>query len=221
MKKEKIMFETDDKIVIRADLYKTQREEAPLILLFHQANLSRKEYKKIAPKLTELGFNCMAIDQRSGKNKTNKMAVSQGKAVEYKDAYVDLEAALNYAKENIKRSKIIIWGSSYSALLVFVLAEKYEKDIHGIVAFSPADYFQFNGKSVEEYGKAVKCPIFITSSKSECIDWKEIYDQVSVDNKVGFIPTKEGRHGSRVLLNSTMGHEEYWDALRKFLVTFV
>ena len=40
---------------------------APVLVLFHQAGWSRGEYREIAPKLNELGYICLAIDQRSGK----------------------------------------------------------------------------------------------------------------------------------------------------------
>lgn len=61
-----VTFETEDGLVVTADVYVSQPESAPFILLFHQAGFSRGEYRPIAPKLNELGFNCMAVDQRSG-----------------------------------------------------------------------------------------------------------------------------------------------------------
>jgi pimeloyl-ACP methyl ester carboxylesterase len=221
LKNQTITFKSKDKIEITADLYMTENINAPFILLFHQAESGREEYITIAPKLNELGFNCMAIDQRSGYNKTNTNALAKDKSVNYEDAYVDLEAALSFVKKKIKPSKIIVWGSSYSSLLVFPLGDNYAKDIDGILAFSPQDYFPFNGKSVYEYAKNVKCPIFITSSKSESGSWKEIFEKVSSEKKVGFIPTHDGRHGSSALFDSATGYEEeYWDAVKKFLTNF-
>jgi hypothetical protein len=38
----------------------------PYILLSHQAGSNRAEYAPIAPRLVKPGFNCLAIDQRSG-----------------------------------------------------------------------------------------------------------------------------------------------------------
>ncbi|MCK5453881.1 MAG: hypothetical protein KAJ16_05940, partial [Calditrichia bacterium] len=64
---ETITFPSQDGLPITADLYIVHGKEAPFILLFHQAGFSRGEYLNIAPVLNELGFNAMAIDQRSGK----------------------------------------------------------------------------------------------------------------------------------------------------------
>ena len=64
---EKIYFSSKDGVRITADYYKVHADTVPLILLFHQAGWSRGEYIEIAPRLTQMGFNCMAIDLRSGK----------------------------------------------------------------------------------------------------------------------------------------------------------
>jgi len=62
-----ITFPSHEGVTITADLYITNEDKnIPFIVLFHQAGFSRGEYREIAPKLNKLGFNCMAIDQRSG-----------------------------------------------------------------------------------------------------------------------------------------------------------
>jgi hypothetical protein len=65
-KPDKITFTSSDNVIITADLYIIYEKSAPFIILFHQARSSRGEYIEIAPRLNELGFNCMAVDQRSG-----------------------------------------------------------------------------------------------------------------------------------------------------------
>lgn len=226
LKNQTITFESKDEIEITADLYMTENKEAPFILLFHQAESSRGEYLTIAPKLNELGFNCMAIDQRAGSsskgvdNKTFSNALLQNKSITYEDSYIDLEAALNFVKKKIKPTKIIVWGSSYSALLVFPLAEKNTKDIDGILAFSPADYFYIDNKSIFEYSKNLNCPIFITSAQNENYAWQPIFDNLTTEKKVGFVPNLVGSHGSGALWSSTPGNEEYWEAVQNFLSNF-
>ena len=60
----------------------------------------------VSGKQGKLGFNCMAIDQRSGQgvnkvtNETAKLAAKEKKATNYDDAEQDMVAALQYAKEN-------------------------------------------------------------------------------------------------------------------------
>ena len=64
-----VEFPAADELMITGDLYLAHEDKStPFIVLCHQANWSRGEYREIAPKLNELGFNCLAIDQRSGKS---------------------------------------------------------------------------------------------------------------------------------------------------------
>ena len=105
---ETIQFNSGDGIRVTADLYMTESADAPFIILFHQAGYSRGEYREIAPRLNALGYNCMAVDQRSGKevagiqNLTHKMAVENNLPTEYLDALTDIEAAYVYVKHGIK-----------------------------------------------------------------------------------------------------------------------
>ena len=216
-------FKSEDGLIITADVYPIKNPEAPWIILFHQAGYSRGEYRPIAPRLNEMGFNCMAVDQRSGKevndveNETAKKAKEKKLAMEYPDAFPDLEASLKYVKNAFNSKKTIVWGSSYSASLVFILASKYPEDVTALVAFSPGEYFTFEGKKIADFASEVDCPVFITSSASEHNSWKKIYQSVSSKTKTGFLPAVEGFHGSKALWESKEGHEAYWEALKKFL----
>lgn len=199
-----IEFQSRDGVKITADLYMTNKSNAPFIILYHQARYSRGEYREIAPKLNELGFNCMTIDQRSGNevngvvNQTHLEAVKMNKATEYVDAIPDLEAAFSYVKNKINPDKIIIWGSSYSAALMFYMGSVHSKDIDGILAFSPGDYFKIDGKEHKQ--------------------WKGIYDSVTT-KKYSFLPMiEEGRHGSKALWADNSNHKKYWNAVTNFLL---
>ena len=87
--KDTITFKSKDGVVITADLYMAHNKTAPFILLFHQAGWSRGEYLEIAPRLNEMGFNCMAVDLRSGneinnvKNMTKVSAEKMQKGTSY------------------------------------------------------------------------------------------------------------------------------------------
>ncbi|MGY8687411.1 MAG: hypothetical protein ACKVHP_06705, partial [Verrucomicrobiales bacterium] len=83
---EIVSFDSQDGLEVTADLFMAhENPETPFILLFHQAGFSRGEYREIAPRLNQLGFNCMAIDQRSGNaangvtNETAQRAKAAGK----------------------------------------------------------------------------------------------------------------------------------------------
>jgi pimeloyl-ACP methyl ester carboxylesterase len=218
-----ISLQSTDNIELKADIYEARDENSPIILLFHQAGYSRGEYRPIAPKLNELGFSCIAIDQRSGnevngiKNEAFLQAKKQELGTHYTDAFPDLETLIDYAKTNYKGRKLILWGSSYSASLVFVLGNKYKNDISAIVSFSPGEYFTWQDKEIKEYAKNIVVPVFVSSSGKEFELSNPIFEVVPSNNKTYFFPDFEGKHGSSALWETTDGHEKYWTALTAFL----
>ena len=224
-----ITFLSEDSLAITADTYITHKLTVPIIILFHQAGWSRGEYLEIAPKLNKLGFNCIAIDQRSGDkinnvvNKTHKRAVIKNKPTTYLDAYKDMTATINFVKNNLAEGKIIVWGSSYSAGLVFRLTAEYPDIINGLLAFSPGEYYTRFGKSktyISEFAQNVKCPVFITSAHNEKQNWINIYNSISTNNKYSFLPVTNGNHGSRALWNKFEDSSEYWSSVKDFLRIF-
>jgi len=99
-----ITFNAADGLKVTADLYQSGQEQVPLIILFHQAGYSRGAYRPIAPRLNKLGYDVLALDQRSGgeargiKNQTHLLAKKLAKATDYAAAIPDLEGALRYSK---------------------------------------------------------------------------------------------------------------------------
>lgn len=219
---ETVHFNSSDNVKVTADLYMTSNTSAPFIILYHQAGYSRGEYLNIAPQLNALGFNCMAVDQRSGdsvnkvRNETHQEAVSLNKPTEYFDAIEDIEAAYLYVKYGIKPEKIILWGSSYSAAIMFYMGSVHHDNLSGLLAFSPGEYFKINGKDIKSFASKVTCPVFVTSAKSEYQNWKSIYASVKSD-KTYFLPETEGKHGSKALWQDNPGHDAYWVAVKGFL----
>jgi len=217
-----ITFPSLDKLEVTADVSVVHDSSAPFIVLFHQAGWSRGEYKEIMPKLNALGFNCMAIDQRSGgkvngvKNETNARATKAGKPAEYLDAYQDLQAALNFAHTHFATGKLIVWGSSYSAALVIKLAADNPGIVDGVLSFSPGEYFG-NALSVGRVAKKVQCPVFITSAKAERGNWLPIFSQMPSSGKQFFTPKTAGNHGSRALWSKFEDSDSYWQAVTAFL----
>lgn len=226
-----VAFESEDGLTITADLYrKFDDRSKPLIVLCHQAGWSRGEYREIAPKLNELGFNCLAIDQRSGgavnnvPNETAKRAKSTGKGTDYMDAEQDMIAALKYARKNYATGKLLIWGSSYSAALAIRIAGENPGLVDGSLSFAPGEYFVKAGKPADwitSSARKITKPMFVTSAKNEVKNWKSIFDAVDSDDKVMFVPATTGNHGSRALWEQFDDSDEYWTATRAFLKQFV
>ena len=140
-----ISFTASDRVQVFADYYSAGSKAKPLILLFHQAGSNRGEYATIGPTLASLGFNALAIDQRSGGDawgRTNETVKHLGKSTDYGEALLDLEAALQWAKSSGQTRSILVWGSSYSAALVFLLATEHRREIKAVLAFSPGEYLR-------------------------------------------------------------------------------
>ena len=227
--KSEVNFPSKDGLLITADIYLTHPKSAPLIVLFHQARSSRGEYLEIAPELNRLGYNCIAVDLRSGgenngiKNKTALAAEDAMKPTQYVNAYQDIDAAVKYARQYFAEGKLIIWGSSYSSALVLRYAGDNPDSIDGILAFSPGEYFKNQGKSatyISEGAANITKPTFITSAKNEKESWWAMYEAIPNEDKSYFLPTSSGNHGSKALWSQFGDSLRYWDAVEKFLEQF-
>ena len=223
---ETISFASDDQLEVSADLYIAHPDTAPLIVLFHQARWSRGEYLEIAPKLNALGFNCIAVDQRSGNtvnnvdNLTAQRATAAGKPTDFKAALPDMMAAIAYAKTHHAKGKLILWGSSYSSALVLKIAGDHPQIADAALAFAPGEYFGQKGY-IASSASNITMPVFITSAKSEKDNWWPIYqsipDNKQADNKRYFLPESAGNHGSRALWEQFEDSSQYWTAVESFL----
>jgi dienelactone hydrolase len=223
---EPVTLTASDGVKIYGDFYPAASKSAPYILLFHQAGSNRAEYAPIAPRLVKLGFNCLAIDQRSGGNmwgQKNETVEHLGHNGEYLDALKDSEAALAWGKSQGANPKILVWGSSYSASLAFLLAAKHPEEIAGILSFSPGEYFA-DKNFVRDAASRVSVPIFVTSAKdTEEIDAaRSILAASPAKQKTQFIPKIAGIHGSSTLRadRNPKGEAENWRAVEIFLAGF-
>ena len=217
-----VSFPSGDNLEVSADLYIEHADTAPLIMLFHQAGWSRGEYIEIAPKLNVLGFNCIAVDQRSGKgvnkvaNLTAQRAAKAGKKADYQAALPDMMAAIEYAKNHHAKGKFIIWGSSYSSALVLKIAGDQPDIADAVLAFAPGEYFGKQGY-IASSASNISIPSFITSAKREKDNWWPIYQAIPGDNKRYFLPQTAGNHGSRALWSKFDDSDNYWAAVKDFL----
>lgn len=223
---ERVTFLAADGVEIVADLHMSHPKSAPIIVLFHQAGWSRGEYLEIAPTLNQLGYNCVAVDLRSGnlvngvRNETNQNARAMMRQTRYIDAYQDIDAAVKYAA-SMTTNKVIIWGSSYSAALVLAYAGENSAKVQAVLAFSPGEYFKSQGKPadwVSESASTISCPVFITSARNEKGVWQGIFDAIPHERKFSYVPESSlGNHGSSALWVRYTDHKLYWEAVVQFL----
>jgi len=217
----KVEFTSVDGLIVTGNLYEIGKGK-PVILLCHQAGYNRIEYADIAPKLNKMGFNCLAIDQRSGgsfagkQNNTAERAKTKGINPSMFDAQQDIKAAVAYLNKEYD-TKVIVWGSSYSSSLVLLEGMSNDK-IKAVIGFSPGDYFGDTVPSLSTVFAKIKIPFLVTSSKQEATALNTLIGNSKLKkNQQQFIPNSDGFHGSRALWTGQKGAEEYWDAVTQFL----
>ncbi|HEV2489788.1 MAG TPA: alpha/beta fold hydrolase [Candidatus Acidoferrales bacterium] len=224
---EPVTLTASDGVKVFGAYYPAKAESAPIILLFHQAHSNHWEYAPIAPRLVSAGFSCLAIDQRAGGEMwghANETVAHVGHSANYLDALSDLQAALAWARQQNPSRKIIVWGSSYSSSLVFLLAAKHPGEIAGVLSFSPGEYFS-DKHMIRDAAAKLNIPVYVTSAK----DYEEeeaarsILDFVAdTKDKVQFLPRIAGVHGSSTLRDdrNPRGAAENWSAVLDFLKQF-
>jgi dienelactone hydrolase len=217
-----VQFRASDGVIVYGEFYSNGNPHRPLILLFHQAGSNRGEYATIAPRLVKAGFNCLAIDQRAGGDmwgRKNETVEHLGHSASYLDAERDLEAALNWARTVEKKGKVILWGSSYSASLVLVVAAHHADEVSGVLAFSPGEYFE-QKDMIRQAAAQVHVPVYITcgSAPQEVAHARPIYEAVASKDKVFFDPPV-GVHGSKTLRTDAdpKGAARNWQEVLSFL----
>jgi predicted alpha/beta hydrolase len=215
----KATFPSKDGLRITADFYQA-KNPLGFLLLCHRSHFNRGEYKDIAQHLRELGFSCLAIDQRSGMNvlgytnETSTLAKKKKLPTGYLDAKQDIESAIDFAFNKNHNTPIILVGSSYSAELSLLIAKGTNK-VKAVAVFSPGEYLK--GIELSQAIKDFSKPVFATSAKKEVADTKKLFRFVGKKYVSYFLPTVEGFHGAKSLWPASNGNEQYWKAFLSFL----
>jgi dienelactone hydrolase len=219
---EAVTLTAPDGVTVYGTYYPSGNARA-LILLFHQAGSSKDEYVSIAPQLQRAGFAALAIDQRVGGGLYghNQTMAGYKDKTDYLGALPDLEAALAWAKDKAQGKPVLLWGSSYSASLVFLVAasKSAEGSVKGVLAFSPGEYFD-DKKMVEKAAAQITVPVFVTSANTleEEQEAKAILSATKSTDRQQLIP-KAGVHGSSTLIaaKNPGGADDNWQAVLAFL----
>lgn len=208
-----------DGVVVHAALTPAARPRA-LIVLFHQAGSSKGEYATIAPRLAAAGYASLAIDQRAGGPMfgRNETAARLARPASFLEAERDLEAAFAWGRQ--RRLPIVLWGSSYSAALVFRVAARHPGEVEAVLAFSPGEYL--GGPAlVRAAATKVRFPVFVASSADpgEVAAARAILLASPAAEKVQHRPVGAGAHGSSTLIaaRNPRGASAAWTAVLAFL----
>ena len=223
---ETVSLTAADGVKVFGTLWRAAGTKPPIIVAFHQAESSAAEYSPIAPRLVQAGFTVLAIDQRSGDGAfggTNRTAAALGREANYEAALPDLEAALAWAKASANGAPVVVWGSSYSAALVFLLAAKHPRELNGVIAFSPGEYLT-KKTAVRDAARNVVVPVYIdqASGAEEVDESAAILKAVKSADKQQLISPATSTHGSSTLRADTnpSGAEAHWKSVLKYLERF-
>ena len=223
----RVVLKASDGVTVYAWHYAAADKARPAILLFHQAGSNHAEYETIAPRLVTLGYHALALDQRSGGRmwgQANRTAAQFAKEVDYGAVLPDLEAALAWPATQGLPARSIVWGSSYSAALVFLVAALHSSAVAAVLAFSPGEYLG-DEHSVKDAAAKVQAPVFVTCAQDaeEIAAARAIVQAVpgasGLAQATQFVPRRGGVHGSSTLRRekNPSGAEENWRAVEQFL----
>ena len=221
---QEISFTVNGPLNIYGNLYHADKAQ-PIILLFHQARSNaRGEYGSIIPRLTDAGFNVLAIDQRVGgdthgsENRT--MANIENNEYGYCDAYPEVEGALQYVIDQGFTGKKIVWGSSYSAALVLQLAAKNPTKVDGVLAFSPASGEPLKDCMPNPFLERIKQPTLLLRPASE-MERESSINQFEMAEQAGhqIYVSDNGIHGSSMLVRDRIEGDPgmTWEVVERFL----
>jgi pimeloyl-ACP methyl ester carboxylesterase len=228
-KGHEIQFETSDAITVYGDVYRLADtpNSAPIILLFHQGGGdTRGEYSPLVVRLLEQGYNLLAIDQRRGGDRfdgNNRTLAGVGDTeYSYCDVYPDLEGALQFARDYGFTGKTAVWGSSYSAALVFKLGVEHPEQIDAVLAFSAASGEPMDGCEPEPYSEQITQPVLALRPIRE-MEVPYVPGQMKLFQEHGHqtYVADPGVHGSSMLNEARVGSstEATWTVVLDFLET--
>lgn len=204
---------SDGTIVYGETYYDNLPTSAPVISMFHQARSNgRGEYAPLTGWLNGLGYRVIAWDQRSGGDlygSENRTAAASDKGNKYCDAWPDVMAGVAYAKKVANGAPVVVWGSSYSASLVWRAAIEY--DVDALVAFSTA-----TGFSLDSCGAKAALPKLATAAHNP--PFLAVWPKRETDRAHNLAPllkavhartyiVKHGVHGSSALVDDRTHHD--------------
>jgi dienelactone hydrolase len=226
-----VKFPSADGLLVTADLYEAGERSRPVMVLFHQSGSSRGEYRRIAPELVELGFNALAVDLRwggtdpwngvvtetSARNGTAEIIANDGRDRQWAtilESETDMAAALRWLRANGFSGPLVVWGSSFSATLVFQVAADEPDLVTALVSYSPGEYDGRNPGRVRGWARRVTQPAYVScgAKRDEQDLARPIYEAVPHAQKTLYVPTKGG-HGASIVLDDPPN----WDSVKRFL----
>lgn len=219
-----VTFLAEDGLVVTADQY-VSAPDHPYILLFHEQGSSRGEFQKIARRLCNMNYNCLAVDVRNGEswnfvsNETAKLCRESRCPVTHSDIELDMLAAIRYATQESSQP-VILFGSGANGSLCLKIATEQEQ-VKAVIALSPGEYF-LPSIHIEDAIRGLTKPAFITSSQTEIPYVSRLASGIDARYLTLFEPQLgEGGRGTSALTEENVHNSEYWFALLLFFKELV
>ncbi|MEN8375601.1 MAG: alpha/beta fold hydrolase [Gemmatimonadota bacterium] len=201
-----IVFPAADGAMIYADIHRSGRARAPLLLMLHQGGASaRGEYGPILPRLLEAGYDALAVDLRRGGDRfggSNRTVAALGhNDTPYCDVYPDVTAAFARALELADGAPVVAWGSSYSGTLALRLAADHPDRVAAVLAFSPASGGPLADCPANEQAERLAGPALVVRPVQEAAI-PSVQEQLEIFAAAGHqtYVTDPGTHGSSTLV---------------------
>ena len=116
---KKINLKTSDNKKITGNFFKSEKSDAPAVILLHMLPAAKESWNDFAEKLNNAGFQCLAIDLRGhGESEGGPIGFYDFSDEEHQKSFYDVEVAVNFFTERrVPLKKISFAGASIGANL--------------------------------------------------------------------------------------------------------
>ncbi|MEK7576029.1 MAG: alpha/beta fold hydrolase [Patescibacteria group bacterium] len=152
---KKINLITSDGVKISGNFYKTDKADAPAVILLHMMPAIKDSWNNFAKKLNIAGFQCLAIDLRGhGESGGGPQGFQNFSDEDHQKSIYDTEGAVKFfIDKNIPMGKISLSGASIGANLALQFQAE-NPDIKASVLLSPG--LNYKGIETEQMTKKLK-----------------------------------------------------------------
>lgn len=210
---------SEDGVTITADLY-FKSSDVPYVLMFHQDNSSRGEYIDIAPRIMDMGYNCLAIDLRLGRsanyidNETSKYAREKGLQPTYLETENDFAAAVEYAFKKSGKP-VLLFGSSFSSALCIKTGINNAR-VGAMILFEPGEFLKPDFL-IKQKASEIDKPVFIATTSDNLSYTKNLFVDTDASYLTYYHPNSPTNlKGAKVLWPDNKSNKDYWLSLLLF-----
>lgn len=199
---EQVAFETADGVTIVGDYYEGGSDKA--VLLLHMMPATRASWVALANALTAAGFSALAIDLRGHGESTKGPGETVLNYQEFQDAdhqksMADVEAAIQFLRQEKKMREISIAGASIGANLAFVYASEHH-EIRSIILLSPG--LTYRGVDTGAVAEHFQPPQRVLCAASEDDEYsaasaKELHEKLAAEKRIEMF--SDAGHGTTMI----------------------